>query len=129
MRPCCCDLRSLGNERPLPVSFPAGVCANLKNVNRFGEGLECLKIKLIEMSSLVENGIQRSIDAVVKRDQVAADEVMVAEARINLIELEIDALAIELLALHQPIASNLRLIVAVLKINTDLVVCVANPER
>jgi phosphate transport system protein len=98
-------------------------------VNRFGEGLECLKIKLIEMSSLVENGIQRSIDAVVKRDQVAADEVMVAEARINLIELEIDALAIELLALHQPMASNLRLIVAVLKINTDLVVCVANPER
>jgi len=54
---------------------------------------------------------------------------MVAEARINLIELEIDALAIELLALHQPMASNLRLIVAVLKINTDLVVCVANPER
>jgi hypothetical protein len=78
--------------------FSAGVCANLKSVNRFGEGLECLKIKLIEMSSLVENGIQRSIDAVVKRDQVAADEVMVAEARINLIELEIDALAIELLA-------------------------------
>jgi phosphate transport system protein len=72
------------------------------------------------MSSLVENAIQRSIDAVIKRDQIAAEEVFDAEARINTIELEIDALAIELLALHQPMASNLRLIIAVLKINTDL---------
>jgi len=89
-------------------------------VNRFEEGLECLKIKLLEMSSLVENAIQCSIDAVVKSDQGAAQKVLDSEARINTIELEIDALAIELLALHQPMASNLRLIIAVLKINTDL---------
>jgi phosphate transport system protein len=89
-------------------------------VSRFEEGLEHLKIKLLEMSSLVEHAIQRSIDAVIKREQAAADEVLDAEARINTIELEIDALAIELLALHQPMASNLRFIIAVLKINTDL---------
>lgn len=89
-------------------------------MNRFGEELECLKLKLLEMSSLVEHAIQRSIDAVIKRDQIAAEEVLNAEARINAIELEIDALAIELLALHQPMAGNLRLIIAVLKINTEL---------
>jgi phosphate transport system protein len=72
------------------------------------------------MSAMVEHAIQRSIDAVIQRDQNAVDEVLLSEARINTIELEIDALAIELLALHQPMASNLRLIIAVLKINTDL---------
>ncbi len=42
------------------------------------------------------------------------------EAKINAIELEIDDLAIELLALHQPMATNLRFIIAALKINTNL---------
>jgi phosphate transport system protein len=91
-----------------------------RSVNRFGEELESLKGKLLEMSSLVEAAIQRSILAVVQRDRAAADEVLVAEARINLIELEIDSLAINLLALHQPMASNLRFIIAALKINTNL---------
>jgi phosphate transport system protein len=77
-------------------------------------------MKLLEMGSLVEGAIERSIRGVIERDQSAAQEVLAAEARINAIELEIDALAIELLALHQPMASNLRFIVAALKINTDL---------
>jgi phosphate transport system protein len=89
-------------------------------VNKFGEGLEHLKSKLLEMSSLVKAGIQRSIDAVVKKDRGAAEEVLETEARINTIELEIDGLAITLLALHQPMASNLRFIIAALKINTNL---------
>ena len=92
----------------------------LKNVNKFFEELEHLKQKLLEMSSLVEAGIERSIRAVVQRDRGAADEVLEQEDRINAIELEIDALAINLLALHQPMASNLRFIVAALKINSNL---------
>jgi len=81
-------------------------------VRKFGEGLEHLKNKLLEMSSLVETGIQRSIDALVHKDR--------GEARINAIELEIDGLAIDLLALHQPMATNLRFIITALKINTNL---------
>ncbi len=72
------------------------------------------------MSSLVESAIQRSISAVIQKDRTAADEVFRNETRINAIEVEIDEFAINLLALHQPMAADLRLIVAALKINTDL---------
>jgi phosphate transport system protein len=89
-------------------------------VNKFSEGLDHLKNKLLEMSSLVEAGIQHSIRAVIQRDRGAAEKVFENEARINTIELEIDGLAIDLLALHQPMAVNLRFIIAILKINTNL---------
>ncbi len=95
-------------------------CANLNNVSKLADALDLLRMRLLEMGSLVETAIERSIRGVIERDQSAAQEVLAAEARINGIELEIDALAIELLALHQPMASNLRFIIAALKINTDL---------
>jgi len=89
-------------------------------LRHFVEELEQLKTKLLEMSSLVEAAIQRSILAVTQKDRGAAQEVFKNEARINTIELEIDEFAINLLALQQPMAADLRLIVAALKINTDL---------
>src|SRR6266852_2051202 len=82
--------------------------------------LEQLKTKLLEMSSLVESAINRSVTAVVQKDESAAQEVLKNEGRINQIEIEIDDFAISLLALQQPMAADLRLIVAALKINTDL---------
>jgi len=89
-------------------------------VRHFVEELEQLKTKLLEMGSLVEASIQRSILAVTQKDRNSAEEVFRNEARVNSIELEIDDFAINLLALHQPMAADLRLIVAALKINTDL---------
>ena len=89
-------------------------------MRHFVEELDQLKTKLLEMSSLVEAAIQRSISAVTQKDRSAADEVFRNETRINAIEVEIDEFAINLLALHQPMAADLRLIVAALKINTDL---------
>jgi phosphate transport system protein len=89
-------------------------------VRHFVEELEHLKTKLLEMGSLVEASIQRSIIAVTQKDRGAAEEVFRNEVRVNAIELEIDDFAISLLALHQPMAADLRLIVAALKINTDL---------
>ncbi len=100
--------------------YRCGGYEELKSVNRFGEEMEQLKNKLLQMSSLVEAGIERSIHAVVKRDRSAAEEVFENESRINAIELEIDGLGISLLALHQPMAINLRFIIAALKINTNL---------
>ena len=89
-------------------------------MRHFVEELEQLKTKLLEMSALVEAAIQRSISAVIQKDRSAAEEVFRNEARINEIEIEIDEFAINLLALQQPMAADLRLIVAALKINTDL---------
>jgi len=89
-------------------------------LRHFVEELEQLKTKLLEMSALVESSIQRSILAVTQKDRGAAEEVFRTEVRINAIEIEIDEFAINLLALQQPMAADLRLIVAALKINTDL---------
>lgn len=89
-------------------------------MRHFVEELDQLSQKLLEMCSLVESAVQRSISAVTDKDRNAAEEVLRNEARINQIEVEIDEFAINLLALHQPMAADLRLIVAALKINTDL---------
>lgn len=89
-------------------------------MRHFVEELEHLKTKLLEMGSLVEASIQRSVSAVTQKDRNAAEEVFRNEDRVNSIEVEIDDFAIKLLALHQPMAADLRLIVAALKINTDL---------
>ncbi len=89
-------------------------------MRHFDRELERLKSKLLEMSSLVETAIYRSITAVVQKDKDLAQEVLTNEARVNQMEIEIDDLAIKLLALQQPMAVDLRLITAALKINNDL---------
>lgn len=89
-------------------------------MRHFVEELDQLSNMLLEMCSFVESAVQRSISAVTEKDLYAAEEVLSNEARINQIEIEIDDFAISLLALHQPMAADLRLIVAALKINTDL---------
>jgi len=89
-------------------------------VRHFFEELKVLQGKLLEMSAFVEVAIQRSIAAVLQKDSNAAAEVLRNEARINQIEIEIDDYAVKLLALQQPMATDLRFIVAALKINTDL---------
>jgi phosphate transport system protein len=89
-------------------------------VRHFVEELEQLKSQLLEMSSLVELAIYRSITAVVQKDESLANEVLKNESRINQIEIEIDEFAVSLLALKQPMAADLRFIVASLKINNDL---------
>jgi phosphate transport system protein len=91
-----------------------------KIVRHFEEELEQLKGKLLEMSAQVEAAVQRSVAAVAQKDRSAADQVFRDEARINQLEMEIDEFAINLLATQQPLAADLRLVVAALKINTDL---------
>lgn len=89
-------------------------------MRHFEVELDKLNAKLLEMSALVEMAVVRSLTAVLDKDPAAGEEVYKNEGRINQIELEIDAFAIDLLATQQPAASDLRLIVAALKINTDL---------
>jgi len=89
-------------------------------LRHFEQELETLKGKLLEMSTLVEAAVYRSVSAVVQKDRALADEVIKNEARVNQMEIEIDDLAIRLLALQQPMAVDLRFITAALKINNDL---------
>lgn len=89
-------------------------------VSKFDDRRERLKNELLEMTSLVEAGIRGSMLALVERNRAAAEDVCRSEGRINAIEMAIDQLAIDLLALHQPMATDLRFIIASLKINTNL---------
>lgn len=79
-----------------------------------------LRARLLEMSGLVEAGIYSSVQALVNQDAEPAEQVKRNEVRINCMELEIDELATRLLALEAPVAADLRLITAAMKINTDL---------
>ena len=72
------------------------------------------------MSALVESAIYRSIQGVVDKNQELAEQVIKNEARINQLEIEVDDLAISLLALQAPLAADLRLVTAAIKINNDL---------
>jgi phosphate transport system protein len=82
--------------------------------------LEQLKAKLLEMSALVESAIYRSVQGVVEKNAALAEQVMKNEARINQLEIEVDDLAISLLVLQAPMAADLRLVTAAIKINNDL---------
>ena len=89
-------------------------------MRHFETELDELRSMLLEMSGLVEAAIYRSVLSLVRRDQVQADDVFRNEARINRLQIEIDDKATRLLALEQPVAKDLRLIAAAIKINNDL---------
>jgi phosphate transport system protein len=89
-------------------------------VRHFSVELEELNDKLLQMGGLVESAIHRSVRSLIDQDRDLAEEVIRDEPQINRIEMEIDGLATRLLALRQPVARDLRLLTAALKINTDL---------
>lgn len=87
---------------------------------KFHEGLEELKQKLLEMAGMAEQAVDRAIEAYRKRDAALCHRVLEDEPAINRAEREIDELALDLLAMQQPMAVDLRFILAVIKINADL---------
>ncbi len=87
---------------------------------RFHQGLDELKQKLLAMGGLAEQAVDRAIEAYRKRDLQLCYAVLEGEKAINMAEREIDELAVDLLAMQQPLAVDLRLITAVMKINADL---------
>lgn len=68
----------------------------------------------------MENSVYRSVLSLVEKDEQQAQQVLDNEAKINRLEIEIDDLATRLLALQQPMATDLRFITAAIKINNDL---------
>ena len=89
-------------------------------MRHFVEELEDLQGRLLEMGTLVESAIHQSVQALVERSEELARQVLGNEDRINHLEIEIDELAVRLLALQQPMARDLRFLTAAIKINTDL---------
>jgi phosphate transport system protein len=87
---------------------------------RFQIALDELKQKLLAMGGLAEQAIDRATEAYRKRDIKLCYAVLEGERAINMAEREIDELALDLLAMQQPLAIDLRFITAVMKINADL---------
>jgi phosphate transport system protein len=90
------------------------------SVRHFSVELEELNHKLLEMGARVESSIHRAVRSLVEQNKDLAEEVLREEPVINHMEMEIDGMATRLLALRQPVARDLRLLTAALKINTDL---------
>ncbi len=87
---------------------------------KFHQALDGLKERLLVMAGLVEQAITRATAAYADRDTELCDLVLLSEPAINRMEREIDQLALDLLAMEQPMAVDLRFILAVIRINADL---------
>ena len=87
---------------------------------RFQQGLDELRQKLLRMGGLAEQAVDRACQAYIDRDLTRCHMVLEGETQINVTEREIDELAFDLLAMQQPMAVDLRFILAVTKINSDL---------
>ena len=82
--------------------------------------LEQLKKQLLGVGSLVEEAVHKAIVALVERRADLAEEVRRGDRKIDDEELQVEDECLKILALHQPVASDLRYVVAILKVNNDL---------
>ena len=79
-----------------------------------------LKERILRVGTLVEEAISKSITALINRDAALAQRVMASDEEIDRMEVEVEEECLKILALYQPVAADLRFVVAVLKINNDL---------
>jgi phosphate transport system protein len=91
-----------------------------RQVPHFHEELETLKGRLLEMGGLAEERVRAAVQGLVMRDGSQFDKILIGDEPLNQLHVEIDDRCFRLLALHQPMATDLRAIVAAVKINTDL---------
>ena len=86
----------------------------------FHQQLDNLKMQLLTMAHQVDRSFTDAVDAYLSGDPVLRHRVFEAEAAVNAQEREVDRLAIELLAMEQPTAIDLRFILSIMRINSDL---------
>ena len=91
-----------------------------KVFRHFQSDLDSLKDRLLAMGGLAEERVRESVRGLMDRDIDALDTVITGDQPINDLHMEVDDRCFKLLALHQPMAADLRVIVAAVKINTDL---------
>lgn len=82
--------------------------------------LDELQNRILEMGGLVESAIHESIRGLAERSEAPIANIWRTEERINQLDIEVDEFALRMLALHQPVAKDLRFLTATLKMNSDL---------
>ena len=82
--------------------------------------VDILKQKILFVGTLVEEAIAKAISALVNRDRNLAKQVIDEDSEIDRMEVDVEEEVLKILALYQPVAADLRFVVAVLKINNDL---------
>jgi phosphate transport system protein len=91
-----------------------------RGFRHFHEQLAHLKQRLLDMSDLATSLLDAAVDALVRRDVAMAESVLANDKAIDALELEVEDQAIALLALQQPMARDLRFIIAAIKVSNDL---------
>ncbi len=89
-------------------------------MRHFDEELAGLKQKILRMGSMVEDQIREALRALVDRNDDLANQVILNDKKVNTIDVEVDEMCLELLALKQPTARDLRFITTAMKISTEL---------
>ncbi|MCY3723457.1 MAG: phosphate signaling complex protein PhoU [Candidatus Poribacteria bacterium] len=79
-----------------------------------------LQHKILEMAGLAEQMLRQSIESVLTRDSALAELVVATDDKIDLLENEIESLCIQLIALHQPVAIELRFLTTAMKVNYNV---------
>lgn len=82
--------------------------------------IENLKKLILSLGAIVEEQIQRAVLALDRRDIILAEEVIAKDREVDSIEIVVEEECLKILALYQPVAKELRFVVAVLKMNNDL---------
>ena len=88
--------------------------------HHFQQELGALKERLLAMGGLAEDRVRTAMQGLVERDGQLIDEVLNGDMPLNELHIEIDDLCLKLLALHSPMAADLRAVMAAIKINSDL---------
>jgi phosphate transport system protein len=89
-------------------------------VRHFQEELETMQSRLLEMGGLAEERVRAAVRGLTTRDAGLIEKVMRGDEPVNRLHIEVDERCFRLLALYQPMATDLRAIVAAVKINSDL---------
>jgi phosphate transport system protein len=87
---------------------------------QFDAELNALNEKLLHLARLAEESVALAVRSLKERNETFAQDVFKREGNVNLLEIEVDELCIRLLALRQPVASDLRFVTAAMKIASDL---------
>ncbi len=99
---------------------PEATTASPTGFRHFHDQLSSLKEQLLAMSAIAEERTELSVEALLARDREKANLVIIGDADLNRLEVEVEQAAVELLALQQPMARDLRFIIGAIKVSNDL---------
>lgn len=87
---------------------------------QFDADLEAVRARVLEMGGLVEDQVNKAVEALISQNAALAEEVVVNDVQVNALEVASDEACTQIIALRQPTASDLRMILTIIKTITDL---------